>query len=408
MRSSRRTTFAIGPEGFGVETTGAGGRFERKVDLPDEWVRGFLQLQGAMAMPGTRLRVRAIDLLSAIRYMRYTKAKVSPRALRYELLPGQHARLVLEPWEHVVHLRGAEHGYDETKTIRVWGRRRLKLIEGLLPFAEHVDVHLKGRALPSFYAVRLPSMTFLLGLSGWSARGWTGTGGFDLLARAAAGDDPMLDRALKLVRERVRLGLPAVSDALGIDLPRASGLMVRLCRRGQVIFDVERREYRHRELFREPPDEAQLFPPDLRRENASAHLSADRVRVTSCTCDETRKTRRFKTPDGPSVREIVYRDWRVRGRVAEQTEVEVVVGDTGRIIFGRCGCAFFRENLLNLGPCEHILALFEGSEGERGDLPTSVPGEERPQAPSRAAIQYGAVEGLDPADAPEEEYDDDD
>src|SRR5690606_2264232 len=143
-------------------------RFEKKVDLPETWVRGFLQVQAAMGLPGTRLRVQPVDLLSAIRYLRYSKARISPRALRYEFVPGEDARLILEPWEHVVPLEGATHNYAETKTTRVWGRRRLKLIESLLPFAESVDIYLKGRALPSFYAVKLPGMTFLLGLTGWS------------------------------------------------------------------------------------------------------------------------------------------------------------------------------------------------------------------------------------------------
>ena len=71
---------------------------------------------------------------------------------------------MLEPWEHVVPLAGAVHNYTERKVTRVWGRRRLKLIEGLLPFAESVQVYLKGRALPSFYAVKLAGLTFVLGL----------------------------------------------------------------------------------------------------------------------------------------------------------------------------------------------------------------------------------------------------
>ena len=146
LRTSRRTTFRVGAAGLEVSTAGAGGRFEKKVDLPDAWVRGFLQVQAAMGMPGTRITVPPIDLLSAIRFLRYTKARVSPRALRYEFEPGQDVRLVLEPWEHVVPLVGAEHSYTEQKTTRVWGRRRLKLIEGLLPFAEAVDIYLKGRA----------------------------------------------------------------------------------------------------------------------------------------------------------------------------------------------------------------------------------------------------------------------
>ncbi|MBW3596321.1 MAG: hypothetical protein KY475_03490, partial [Planctomycetes bacterium] len=60
MRTSRRTTFRVGAEGLMVSTAGAGGRFEKKVDLPDTWVRGFLQVQAAMGMPGTRLTVKPI------------------------------------------------------------------------------------------------------------------------------------------------------------------------------------------------------------------------------------------------------------------------------------------------------------------------------------------------------------
>jgi hypothetical protein len=87
MRSSRETRLRVSAEGLEVRTKGAGGRFEQKVDLPDSWVRGFLQVSAAMAMPGTRLTVKPVDLLAAIRFLRYTKAKLSPRALRYEFIP---------------------------------------------------------------------------------------------------------------------------------------------------------------------------------------------------------------------------------------------------------------------------------------------------------------------------------
>ena len=169
MRSSRETFFRLGAEGFEVTTSAAGGRFEQKVDVPEDWVRGFLQLQGAMALPGTRISVRPVDLLAAIRFLRYTKAKVSPRAVRYEFEPGQEAALILEPWEQRIALRGSEHSYTEKRVIRTWGRRRLSLLEPILPYAERVDIYLKGRALPSFYSATLPpGITFLVGLSGWT------------------------------------------------------------------------------------------------------------------------------------------------------------------------------------------------------------------------------------------------
>lgn len=374
MRTGRRTSFRIGPERFEV----AGGRFERKVDIPESWVRGFLKVQAAMAMPGTRLDVQPVDLLAAVRFLRYNKAEMSHRALRYVFDPGHDARLVLEPWEQVVPLVGAVHDYAESKVTRVWGQRRLKLIEGLLPFADSVQVYLKGRALPSFYAVKLAGMTFVLGLSGFSEASFTGTSGFDLQGfdlqdTLAAEDDALLDPTLDLLRREFHQSMPEIAAALGLNASQATRLLVRLCRQGQCMFDVESRRYRFRDLFELPADELKYFPPDRRRELAERLIAEGRVRVETCSTSETTKTRRLKTPDGPVRRQITYRDWHIRGAVGEILEVEVVVNDSGSIILGRCSCPFFDANLMRQGPCEHILALFQATASQRVDQPTSVP-----------------------------------
>jgi hypothetical protein len=405
MRTSRRTTFRIGPEGLAVKTVGAGGRFEKKVDLPDAWVRGFLQVQAAMGMLGTRLTVKPIDLLAAIRFLRYTKAKVSPRALRYEFEPREDARLVLEPWEHVVPLEGAEHNYTEKKVTRVWGRRRLKLIEGLLPFADAVDIYLKGRALPSFYAVKLPGMTFLLGLTGWTGIGFTGSGGFDLLSEAADAGDELLPRALERLRQEYRTSIDDLVRELGVDKPTASRVLVRLCRQGRCMYDVEARQYRHRELFEEPADDCKFFPPDRRRELAAELVATKCVTIKSCTAEENTKVSRLKTPEGAVTRQIVYRDWRAVGQAGDMESVEIVVNDSGRIIFGRCGCAFFQEHLMNQGPCEHMLAVFKASEPLRSDGATSTAVEAAPpmaRRPSRFEVDAGDSDDVENQDTDDE------
>lgn len=372
LRSSRDTWLRVEAGGFEVKTTGAGGRFEQKVELPDAWVRGFLQVAGAMAMPGTRVTARAADLLAAIRFLRYTKAKVSPRALRYEFHPGEVTRIILEPWEHAVPLREAEHNYIEPRVIRTWGRRRLSLIEPLLPFATSVDIYLKGRGLPSFYAVKLPDITFLLGLSGYTQQSWTDSGSFDLLGNAEAAETGLLSR----VRERLAAAFVCspkeLAEALGRPTDAVWRACERLCRQGRAIFDVTTRSFRYRELFEEPIDEARFFPPDLRVEQAQALLARNAITVSACEPQETRKVRKLKTPDGPVTREIVYRDWRVNGVAGDQAKVEIVIGDEGRILFGTCACAFFQENLLSKGPCEHMIALFRASAAVRQDLPTST------------------------------------
>jgi hypothetical protein len=371
MRSSRETFFRIGPEGFEVQTTGAGGRFEQKVDVPDDWVRGFLQLQGAMALPGTRLFVRPVDLLAGIRYLRYTKARVSPRGLRYELEPGADAKLVLEPWEHTIVLKGADHAYTERRVIRTWGRRRLRLLEPLLPYAERVEVYLKGRALPSFYVVQLPGVSFVLGLSGWTAQRWTSSASFDLLVVPSTSSTDE-QRALDVLRRSFSADSKAVAEALAIDAAAATRALSALCAEGRAIYDVRAREYRHRELFASPVDIAAIYPPDKRREQAERFVAAGEVDVTSAAPRETRKQKRLKTPDGPVFREVVLRDWVVLGKVAAEADVEIVLNDEDRLIFGRCGCPFFRENLLGKGPCEHLLALLWVAQPKRKELPSSI------------------------------------
>lgn len=372
MRSRRETWLRIGPEGFAVQTTGAGGRFEGKVELPEPWVRGFLQMQAAAAMLGTRLELRPVDLLAAIRHLRFSKAKVSPRALRWEMEPGAEARLVLEPWEQVIPLRGAQHSYAEKRSIRVWGRRRLKLLEPLLPFASTVRVYLKGRALPSFYAVELePGVTFVLGLSGWTGNKWAQSGGFDLLSMSSEPDAAEVDRVLAALRLSFAMDLGAIAAACGMQRAHAEAAVMRLCRQGMAIFDVERRQIRYRELFEEPPDESKLFPPDARRQAALRLATAGQVVVSNVSVRETSKQRRLKTPEGPVERTITYREWQVDGTAAGQTS-QIVVSDAGKIVFGTCSCAFFKENLLNMGPCEHMAALLLASEPQRMDMPSSV------------------------------------
>src|SRR5215813_10132261 len=84
-------------------------------------------------MLGTCVTARPVDLLAAISFLQLNRSNAAPRALRYEFEPDQPARLVLEPWEQVIPLKGTEHNYQEKRVIRTWGRRRLHLLEPLLP-----------------------------------------------------------------------------------------------------------------------------------------------------------------------------------------------------------------------------------------------------------------------------------
>jgi hypothetical protein len=367
MRTSRTTWFRVGAAGAELTTSGAGGRFEQKVEIPDAWVRGFLQVQGAMALPGTRLGARPVDLLAAIRFLKFNKARISPRALRYELEPGQFARLVIEPWEHVVPLVDAVHGYTEKRLIRTWGRRRLRLLEPLLPFAEGVDVYLKGRALPSFYAVKLPGMTFILGLSAHADAGFGSSGSFDL--NTPVPPDASAEGVLALLATAFHLSTSEVAETAGLRLEQASQALTALCHQGRVMYDLEARRWRHRELFTPPVDVSMLYPPDLRREEAQRLIEAG-ITNLAARVEEDLRVRRYVNPGtGEKVeRQVTFLQWRIEGDCGGEHPT-IVVNAEERIIFGQCGCAFFKDHMMSRGPCRHMLALFQLSRDKRSPAP---------------------------------------
>ncbi len=199
IRSYRQTRFDIAPAGFTVVSDGGSHR-EKKIDLPDSWIMGFLQVHSTMSMGLTRFHMAPVDLYNICRYLRRRKTRKSPRALRYEFTPGQPVRAVLEPWNHVIELTaaspvlggaplaladtaGAVYQGPKPVTIRTWGRDRLLTIARLLPACRRVDVYLAGQGLPSIYVLDLGPVTFTLALSGWTDNDWTGGAKFDLLAR---------------------------------------------------------------------------------------------------------------------------------------------------------------------------------------------------------------------------------
>ncbi len=368
MRSTGDTWFRVGPQGFQVQT-GEATHVEAKVDIPTPWVEGFLQLQSAMAMPGTRVSMQPVDVLNIIEYLRTNNAFTSPRSLRFEFEPGKDAAVVLEPWEHRINLEGASHNYAEHKTTRIWGRRRLALIENLLPHAESVDLYLKGRALPSFWAVNLKGITFVLGASGWTGNNWTKGAAFDQLVAPSPGEAAVGATLAELRRELVAT-TDSLAECTGMSVRDARRALNEACRRGLCIYDVTKREFRHRELFETPIDPDVFFEPNQTRLAAVQLVEDGLVQVTSRTSRETRKPGGVDPMTGENTF-TVHHDDVIDGVVDGQT-THVVLKADGSIIFGRCTCEFFDNNLMNLGPCEHMLALVtEPLTNAGGEISTS-------------------------------------
>ncbi|MEZ4400656.1 MAG: SWIM zinc finger family protein [Kofleriaceae bacterium] len=340
IRSYKTTSFEVDPSGFEVQTTGEASFKEVKIDLPDSWVRGFLQVNSAMSLPARTLELHPMDVHNLCFVLRRHREKTGPRSMRYCLTPGQPVRVVFDPWGIEVVCRRTEYRGTTAEEIRVWGRRRLHILERLIPIADRFTVHLLGSGMPSFYVADLGDLSFTLGLSGWTTNDWAAAGNFDLLAPRATVDPHTQQRVFAGLKETwfdtpdklaMRLGLPraTVLSALGA-----------WTQAGRAMFDLAKGVYRARELARDPLPMEQLRFASPREEAASRLLLNQQMQTT-----------RRPTSDGGFEVTATVADGRHGYRPA------LVLDPDGRIVQGECGCNFYQHNKLHKGPCEHMLAL---------------------------------------------------
>ena len=342
MRTYRPTDFQIDPSGFEMATQGRAIYKEKKIDVPVSWIRGFLQVQSAMSLPTYSFDVKPIDLYNVCLFLRRHKERKSPRSLKYLLRPGQPVKLILEPWNEEMVFHESVYTGDESVEIRTWGRRRLFLLERLLPLAKKITIHLMGTGLPSFYIADLGALSFTLGLSGWTRNDWAAAGNFDLMVGSSGKSTPEQSaNVFQALKEKKTLTDVQLSLITNLPLATVQAALKQLCHAGRIMFDLERNRYRLRELTREP-----LAWEELRYANPKEEKAEQLVKEGNVSLD-----RRQMTTDG-----YVELQGRIHDRGKERM-TQLVFDMDGRIVDGSCSCYFYQRNRLMQGPCEHMMSL---------------------------------------------------
>ena len=349
MRSYRRTRFSVDPGGFTVALNESA-HHEKKIDLPDSWLMGFLQVHSAMTLSLTRLRLEPADLHAICQFLRTHKAKKSPRAMRYELEPGKPVRVVFEPWEHTIEL-SPKTIYDGAKaqSIRTWGRDRLRMLGRLIPSCRGIDVYLAGFGMPTMYVLDLGPVNFTLALSGWSDNDWAGDTKFHLLTRRLTLGVPELLRVYDVLKKSKTLTDSAVAMQTGLGVEQARSGLSYLCQVGRAMCDLSGGVFLHRDLFAEPFTAKQAAAlvsqaaeeVNLQAKAARAIYDAGNVKIIARRAVSTgfKLSGSSKGADGIRVRPQLH------------------VDHAGHIIEATCTCEFARKHQLTKGPCEHSLSL---------------------------------------------------
>ena len=87
VRSYRPLTLKVGQESVEIATN-IGTREEKKIDLPETWVKGFLEVQSATALATKSIKLTPATVSDLISVLENHKDNVSPISLKFLLEPN--------------------------------------------------------------------------------------------------------------------------------------------------------------------------------------------------------------------------------------------------------------------------------------------------------------------------------
>ena len=333
-RSYRPLQLSVGADAVSLDT-GVSSTVEKKIDLPESWVRGLVEVQAALSLAPVELRLQASLFADVLARLESQRERQGPRALVFELSPGKSPRVVVQPWGDVYEIGSEPYAGNESRTIKVWGRRRLRVLRDLLPLTNELTVRLVDSGMPSFWSIQLDGINLTLGLSGWTAQDWAGRARFSAFTPAIAGDKETIEKAAEILQRRHSLSVGDLAQTINRTPGEARGLLQGLCLSGSAMFDPERQLYRWRSLFPNLKFNAEQ-KAGLEERKGVQFFRDDSVRLESDTIiSEGRELK--ATVDGCSP--MLRRDI------------------DGRINYAQCDCTHFKYHKLRQGPCRHIVAL---------------------------------------------------
>ncbi|WP_149181530.1 SWIM zinc finger family protein [Streptomyces sp. TRM49041] len=225
----------VGPEELAVTTLG-GSVVEKKVPLPDRWLRGFAEAQVASAGFDLRAELPAAE---AVRFLRSLPrgTGASARVPMWVVPAGRTLRRTTRPVPGAVCLAGPDRlaalqrVLRHAMALRVYG-----------PVADRA-----GASASSAWEVVLPGMRLTLTLSPDPSRGFSGEGG---VLEALATEDAARDAELVsvLLAWEPRIDPAGLAAQAGLPVERVRAALTRLGSAGRVGYDVADAAYFHREL----------------------------------------------------------------------------------------------------------------------------------------------------------------
>jgi hypothetical protein len=332
VRSYRPANLKVSYEKVEMATD-LGSSLEKKIDLPETWVRGFLQVQSASSLEGVHFDLHSETVAEALAILDRKKEKIGPRSIRFIFEKGKPVILSIDPWNIICTDREVYEG-DFEGEIRIWGRRRMKVLKELLPLSDRIQVKLLGSGMPSYWSVSVDGHRFDIGLSGWTSNDWAAQANFDLLASTGQNSESNVHLAERIIKEKMVLTPTQLSQLISCSASEATTALQTLCKNGQTMYDYIKGEYRWRQLIQQ---EITLQNPEEEERNqyAISLLKDNRVRLIG----KSEEGANYLTVEGKHV-----------------FEPTLYLDKDGKVSKASCTCSHYKRNELRKGPCAHLVA----------------------------------------------------
>jgi len=346
FRTYNEVELSINPEGITVDSGVTPEYMEKKIDLPESWIKGFNQVSAAASLDGFEIELTPVDLYDICSFLRRNKARKSPRAMKWVFEPKKRVKIIFEPWEKELELSTIYTG--KRKHIeRIWGRRRWLIVEKIIPISKSFKLKLFGFGMPHFLVADLGFLNMTIGFTSWSSNDWVKGTAFNIMGGFIGEGDPNVRNILKenrvMALETLKSELSSASDQ---EIRASIGS---LFRKGEAYFDLNSKVYRYRQLLNIPLPRELYETTQLERDVLN-EINKPEKRFN------LRLTANFETIAESSSSETTSKRYQHRDKTFNTV---VTLDQDKQIVKVNCGCKAFKRGPRNISaPCKHILALY--------------------------------------------------
>ena len=134
FRTYTNVELSVNPEGFTVESGIMPEYVEKKIDLPETWIKGFNQVSAAASLGGIDLELSKTDMYDICSFLRRHKENKGPRYMKWIMEPQKPVRIIFEPFGSELTLKAVYTG-EKKREEKIWGRRRWLVMEKIIPLS---------------------------------------------------------------------------------------------------------------------------------------------------------------------------------------------------------------------------------------------------------------------------------